>query len=131
MSTIEIAVAVMGLLISSVFAFLAYKRGIRADVRANHTEMYTGYAGLIQNLQEDNAELRAKLDGTAITTNLLTQTKVDKDYMEALEMRLDRALRRLDTAEKWQEKAEKDLADCKKEMDEKIQALEARLEGKP
>lgn len=129
MNSIEIAVAALGLLVSSVFAFLAYKRGIRADVRANHTEMYSGYAGLIQDLQEDNADLRTRLDGTATTTVLLTQSKVDKDYVEALEIRLDRAMNRLERSEKWQEKAEKDLADCKKEMNEKIQALEARLEG--
>lgn len=59
-----IAGPVIGLL-SLGLAYLAYKRGAKADDVAADTaaaaQVYAGYGGLLQRIQDDNADLRIRL----------------------------------------------------------------------
>lgn len=50
---------------ATVLAVLAYMRGSKADDAAQETaanaQVYAGYGGLLENLQDDNADLRRRL----------------------------------------------------------------------
>lgn len=65
MNQTEIIVAIIGLLSSSVGAYLVLKRGVKADDAAEENketnQIYTGYGGLIERLQEDNLDVRQRL----------------------------------------------------------------------
>lgn len=141
MSFFEAGAGLLLGLLSVALAYLAYRRGSRADVAAQETsanaQVYAGYALLVKQVQADNDDLRRKLqesdqkqDQRMTGADSVVQSKADSEYVEALEKRLDRCLARMDGAEKRLEQAEKDVEDCKKEMEEKIRVLEARLEGK-
>lgn len=59
-----IAGPVIGLL-STGLAYLGYKRGSRADDAAQenaaNAQVYAGYGGLLQHIQEDNVDIRRRL----------------------------------------------------------------------
>lgn len=65
MNTTEILAAVSGLVGSSLVAYLAYKRGTKADDAAGenaaNAAVYAGYGGLLKTIQDDNTELRRRL----------------------------------------------------------------------
>jgi hypothetical protein len=60
-----IAGPIIGVL-SLILAYLAYKRGSRADDNAQENaaiaQVYTGYGDLLKQFRDDNAELRRRLD---------------------------------------------------------------------
>lgn len=65
MNFTDIIVGFFGLMGSVVVAYLAYKRGVRADDAVDEntkiSHIYEGYGSLIKILQDDNAELRQRL----------------------------------------------------------------------
>lgn len=65
MSPTEVIVGLIGLASAFSGAYLAYRRGTKADDDANENtataQVYAGYGGLLQRIQEDNTELRRRL----------------------------------------------------------------------
>lgn len=65
MNLTEIAVALIGLISVSIGVGFVYKRGAAQDNDANERaaidQVYTGYGGLLQRVQDDNTELRREV----------------------------------------------------------------------
>ena len=101
MISTEIIVSIVGVAGSSVIAYFGYKRGSKSDATAADNAvdalLIGGYGSLLKSVQEDNTSLRARFI----------------DSSERFDSRLA--------------KTEKDLEDCRKQMDDRVRALEERL----
>lgn len=145
MNETEIIVAILTLLGVSIPAYFLFRRGRKADDASDENTanslIYTGYDKLVKNLQDDRTDLRHKLEEAEKArdqrlmgaVNNVQTTKADREYVEELEKRLEtfreRSWARADADEARLDRALQEVADCRKEMDEKIAALEARLKG--
>lgn len=95
-----IAAPTLGVL-SSVLAYLAYRRGKRADENAaelaSTAQVYAGYGGLLERIQNDNADLRKRLIDTEARLATAEQRLADAEERVGLALR---EIRRLEEAAK-------------------------------
>lgn len=112
-------------------AYLTFRRGNKADDKAQENILASNYGSLVESLQNELKRSQEQADEERDRKLLgvvnLAQAKADQEYVKSLEDSLDRARGRIDTVELRLEKADKKLEDCRKDMDLKIKALEERL----
>lgn len=138
-------IALLSIVVTYIGIHYSRKASDKAADNTANAQLTTGYADFVKALQEDRIELRQKLEAAEQARDQrvmgavnLVDAKADREEVVAVEERLKRAWDRIDADETRRkraeknfedrlEKAEKDFEDCKKEMGEKIRALEAKL----
>lgn len=97
MNLTEIVAGILGLIGSVGVAYLAYRRGSKADDSAAENvataQVYAGYGTLLQRIIDDNTDLRRRLgeaeDRIATLVQAAERGRIAEQRLEAAERQID------------------------------------------